>query len=571
MPATIADIFEGDAAMTQPFGARPDYYARFGLAGHEGIDFGLQVGRTLLAGVHGSVIKAGWGAAGGSAYGFSVEVWDSVQRVALAWCHMSRVDVSVGQTVEPQTVIGASGDTGNVEGAHLHFMVCQTDAGGTRLNTGNGFWGWLNALDPGIVTWAVGGITPPAPAPSPVGTATVRGLAGARIRKAPGTDQETLRQLAQDEQLTVKGRCHHPPALPDQNDSPGPDTDIWYLLEDDSGWVSDSVVFGTPSVPWLTDPTTVNPSPVPNPKPAHVDLGPLLVFETSPTYGPAADYAALKANGASTVAIRAGNGSGSGQHALMEQAWRDRMPQAKQVGLLVSPWNYWYGPSEGVTGDVAAYLLDCARYTAELNFHPGTVGWSIDAEDKTMPGLDTALQLLRDLTGKPVYLVPYGDPRTVGLTWKGPAIGQVVEAVMGQVYTKAWNGVPDPHGSTDAGDGLRAGWDELTNFFGQVPIIPVCDERDPVRIKAYAQAARDRGARTIGVWYWEGPQTLNVVSAFTSVPAPEPIPIPPPEPAPIPTPTPTPEPEPQPDDALPLLRQIWLELRALIRRWLGIK
>jgi murein DD-endopeptidase MepM/ murein hydrolase activator NlpD len=37
------------------------------------------------------------------------------------YAHLSQIDVAAGQVVTPETVIGASGDTGCVSGAHLHF------------------------------------------------------------------------------------------------------------------------------------------------------------------------------------------------------------------------------------------------------------------------------------------------------------------------------------------------------------------------------------------------------------------------------------------------------------------
>jgi murein DD-endopeptidase MepM/ murein hydrolase activator NlpD len=37
------------------------------------------------------------------------------------YAHLARVDVAVGQGVTPETIIGATGETGCVSGVHLHF------------------------------------------------------------------------------------------------------------------------------------------------------------------------------------------------------------------------------------------------------------------------------------------------------------------------------------------------------------------------------------------------------------------------------------------------------------------
>jgi murein DD-endopeptidase MepM/ murein hydrolase activator NlpD len=57
-----------------------------------------------------------------SGYGNMVDVryWDgTVSRYG----HMSRVSVSVGESVEPGEVVGKSGNTGRSTGPHLHLEI----------------------------------------------------------------------------------------------------------------------------------------------------------------------------------------------------------------------------------------------------------------------------------------------------------------------------------------------------------------------------------------------------------------------------------------------------------------
>lgn len=551
MAAVVHDLFDGDFPATQRFGERPEYYGQFGLAGHEGTDYGLPVGTVLRAGVSGQVLRAGWGAAGGSAYGNSVVVWDPDQLVALAWCHMSEVDVSVGQHVEPSTRLGLSGATGNVQGPHLHHMICRTDQAGTRLDAGNGFWGWLDELDPAIVTWQTGG----GPAPAPPATFTVSvatGGSGAAVRSAPGTGAGLIRIAQDGEQLVIDRYAHYGPALV-VNDG-WPATDEWFHLGDGSdGWIASACVSGepgpgVPEVTWSPPP----PAPVdpPHTKPAFYALLGVGVFE----WDAAAPYAELAAAGARWVAIRGANGDGGQVDQVDAADYRQRAAQAIAAGLQPVAWTVWYGGGTGgfggVTGDVAQYLADCARHTASLQLE--TPVWIVDAEDPDLPGLAPALQLLQELSGRPVILCPPGDPTEFGLSWDWPALDQVVEAYMPQIYTSpgAWNGSPNPRGTTDAGGGFQ---DALAEWTPTPPLLPACDEVDSARIASWCAAAKAAGVAAVGFWRAGVAGDVEAVKAYCQAfsgvgppptPAPPPPPLPPPAPAPAPTPAPAPDPDP---------------------------
>jgi murein DD-endopeptidase MepM/ murein hydrolase activator NlpD len=100
---------------------------------HAGTDLGAPTGTPILAAAKGQVESANW--LGG--YGLAVIINHGSAQQSL-YGHMSDIFVQPGQWVEPGTVIGRVGSTGNSTGPHLHFEI--------RHLTQNG---WI-AVDPSI-------------------------------------------------------------------------------------------------------------------------------------------------------------------------------------------------------------------------------------------------------------------------------------------------------------------------------------------------------------------------------------------------------------------------------------
>ncbi|WP_193193542.1 peptidoglycan DD-metalloendopeptidase family protein [Nostoc sp. MG11] len=100
---------------------------------HAGTDLGAPMGTPVLAAAKGQVETANY--LGG--YGLTVTLNHQSAQQTL-YGHMSEIFVQPGQWVEPGTVIGRVGSTGNSTGPHLHFEV--------RHMTQNG---WV-ATDPGV-------------------------------------------------------------------------------------------------------------------------------------------------------------------------------------------------------------------------------------------------------------------------------------------------------------------------------------------------------------------------------------------------------------------------------------
>ena len=100
---------------------------------HNGIDInGVPEGTSIMAAESGVVICSNNTTSGrtekcnrgcqGQGNGHHVEI-KHANGMITQYNHMSRVDVSIGQSVTRGQVIGAVGQTGNAYGAHLHFVV----------------------------------------------------------------------------------------------------------------------------------------------------------------------------------------------------------------------------------------------------------------------------------------------------------------------------------------------------------------------------------------------------------------------------------------------------------------
>jgi murein DD-endopeptidase MepM/ murein hydrolase activator NlpD len=115
--------FLGEHDMTQPFGGRPEAYARFSckdvpLRGHNGLDFGLPLWTDILAADDGVVDRRGWDAEGYGNYVVLKHAWgESV------YAHMNTVFPEIGVEVKKGEFLGKSGNTGNSTGPHLHFGI----------------------------------------------------------------------------------------------------------------------------------------------------------------------------------------------------------------------------------------------------------------------------------------------------------------------------------------------------------------------------------------------------------------------------------------------------------------
>lgn len=124
---------------------------------HAGTDLGAPTGTPVLAAAAGQVETANW--VGG--YGLTV-ILNHKSAEQTLYGHMSEILVQPGQWVQPGTVIGLVGSTGNSTGPHLHFEV--------RHLTQDG---WV-AIDPGVQLQSAL-------------SQLVRGLQTAQVSQQPGS------------------------------------------------------------------------------------------------------------------------------------------------------------------------------------------------------------------------------------------------------------------------------------------------------------------------------------------------------------------------------------------------
>lgn len=110
---------------TSGFGPRRDPFTGVS-AMHQGIDYPRPTGSPVTASAAGTVKRAGWA----GAYGRMIEIRHD-NGVSTRYAHLSKIEVSVGQHVEPGDEIGLVGTTGRSTGSHLHF---ETRVNGKAVN-----------------------------------------------------------------------------------------------------------------------------------------------------------------------------------------------------------------------------------------------------------------------------------------------------------------------------------------------------------------------------------------------------------------------------------------------------
>ena len=109
-PVRNASITSGFGTRIDPFLGRP--------ALHTGIDFRAATGHPIRATAGGKVIAAEYN----SGYGNMVEI-DHGGGITTRFGHMSRILVTVGQSVSKGTIIGKAGSTGRATGPHVHYEI----------------------------------------------------------------------------------------------------------------------------------------------------------------------------------------------------------------------------------------------------------------------------------------------------------------------------------------------------------------------------------------------------------------------------------------------------------------
>jgi len=109
-------------------------YARFGMSGHNGIDYGLPCGTPVVA-AHAGKVYTGVDPNG---YGNYIFITGSTGDQTV-YAHLKNLSVANGSQVSEGQQIGLSGTTGNSSGCHLHFGFRPKG-----YNNNNGFLGYID-------------------------------------------------------------------------------------------------------------------------------------------------------------------------------------------------------------------------------------------------------------------------------------------------------------------------------------------------------------------------------------------------------------------------------------------
>lgn len=148
---------ESFCRITQRFGLHPEIYIRFGLKGHNGIDFtGPRAG--ILVPIFSPYDGEVWevGDEGDDGYGRFVRVRTAPDasgvRRELVFGHLSEIAVKKGNWVNLGDRIGTMGNTGFSSAPHLHLGLRKIDANASVMNYNNGFKGYIDFL-PFLLFW----------------------------------------------------------------------------------------------------------------------------------------------------------------------------------------------------------------------------------------------------------------------------------------------------------------------------------------------------------------------------------------------------------------------------------
>lgn len=114
------------SVITQPFGANPQIYTRFGMPGHEGLDIRARNDTNIYCCADGTVYRVHLSPKT-HAYGIHVRIRhkDGYKTV---YGHLAKALVEEGEQVEAGQLIGYADSTGASTGAHLHLTLKRVGA-----------------------------------------------------------------------------------------------------------------------------------------------------------------------------------------------------------------------------------------------------------------------------------------------------------------------------------------------------------------------------------------------------------------------------------------------------------
>lgn len=121
-PSNVVFAPPVNGPLSSPFGLKR-FFNGEPRAPHSGLDFAVPTGTPVAAPAAGKVILTG-----DYFFNGNTVFLDHGQGLITMYCHLSVIDVKVGDTLARGQVLGKVGATGRVTGAHLHWNVSLNDA-----------------------------------------------------------------------------------------------------------------------------------------------------------------------------------------------------------------------------------------------------------------------------------------------------------------------------------------------------------------------------------------------------------------------------------------------------------
>lgn len=134
--------FKGEYRLSQKWGLNEHIYKRFGLKGHNGVDWALPTGTKIIAPHSGKILEKGYDKNG---YGRYIKIENDKWGSILA--HLKRIDVNIGDEVSEGGHLALSNNTGFSTGPHLHWGLYPKPR-----NRGNGYSGTVDPFKGGIMS-----------------------------------------------------------------------------------------------------------------------------------------------------------------------------------------------------------------------------------------------------------------------------------------------------------------------------------------------------------------------------------------------------------------------------------
>jgi len=144
-PYKFSNLPQWSVQWIQDFAAHPEWYEKYGLDGHNGIDWAFKEDCPIVTPVKTFVQYAGYDEGYGNYVRLFTETIDG-EFLEFVFAHLNEIKVTQGDWIDEGTLIGLGGSTGNSTGFHLHFGIRIHETlpnGNTRIKDyDNGYFGY---------------------------------------------------------------------------------------------------------------------------------------------------------------------------------------------------------------------------------------------------------------------------------------------------------------------------------------------------------------------------------------------------------------------------------------------